>query len=79
MTNVLKEIVALLVSGVVDFGTGLAGGITNYMEALFIKGSGESMALSTTGGIIIIFAAIALTCGITAKVWHFITSLGASK
>lgn len=76
LSGVLQEIVSLLVSGIGEFGSGLANGIGSYMNDLFISPSG---GLSTTGGIIVIFAAISLTCGITALVWNFITTLGARK
>lgn len=76
MTNLLKEIVSLMVSGIADFGAGLASGIGGYIEGLFISSTGQ---LSATGGIIVIFAAVALCVGITKLVWFFITSFGSSR
>lgn len=73
---IMSEIVSILTSGITEFGTGMAGGINGYVRALFISTSGS---LSTTGVIIVVFAAIALVCGITALVWNWISTLGARK
>ena len=75
-TGIMEEIVSILTSGIASFGSGLASGINGYMQALFISSAG---GLSTTGTIVVIFAAISLTCGITALVWNFISTLGARK
>lgn len=73
---IMAEIVSILTSGIADFGSGLAGGINGYVKALFISSSG---GLSTTGVIIVVFAGIAIVCGITALIWNWITTLGARK
>lgn len=73
---ILAEIVSLLVSGISDFGTGLAQGINGFVQSLFISASG---GLSTTGIVVVIFAGIALVTGITALIWNWITTLGARK
>ena len=73
---IMSEIVSILTSGITDFGSGLAVGINGYVKALFISSSG---GLSTTGVIIVVFAAIALVTGITALVWNWISTLGARK
>lgn len=73
---ILQEIVSLLTSGITSFGTGLASGINGYVSALFVSSTG---GLSTTGTVVVIFAAIALVTGITALIWNWITTLGARK
>jgi hypothetical protein len=73
---IMSEIVSILTSGITDFGVGLAGGINGYVKALFISSSG---GLSTTGVVIVVFAAIAIVTGITALVWNWISTLGARK
>lgn len=73
---IMSEIVSILTSGIVDFGSGLASGINGYVQALFIGSSG---GLSTTGVIIVVFGAIALVTGITALVWNWLSTLGARK
>lgn len=73
---IMSEIVSILTSGITQFGSGLAGGINGYVQALFIGSSG---GLSTTGVVIVVFGAIALVTGITALVWNWISTLGARK
>lgn len=79
MEAILSEIVTLLVSGISSFGTGLAGGIGSFIQSLFIDSTGDTMKLAITGGVITVFAAIALTTGITEKIWYWLSSLGGRK
>lgn len=73
---IMSEIVAILTSGITDFGSGLAAGINGYVQALFIGSSG---GLSVTGVVVVVFGSIALVTGITALVWNWISTLGARK
>ncbi len=73
---VLKEFVTILVSGIKDLATGIAAGVVDMAKALFLEGTGETLKLSVFGGIIAIFAGIALAIGITTKVYMWVTSLG---
>ena len=78
MTAVLTEFVNILVGGIVDLGKGIAQGVAEMASALFLK-TGEQGAvtgLSTFGGIVAIFAGLALAVGITTKVYLWVTSLG---
>lgn len=74
--EVLKEFVTILVAGIKDLATGIAAGVVDMAKALFLEGTGESLKLSVFGGIIAIFAGIALAIGITTKVYLWVTSLG---
>lgn len=79
MSNVLQEFVQLLVSGISDLATGIANGVATMAEALFLKTNPSTHAvegLSVFGGIVAIFAGLALAVGITTKVYTWITSLG---
>lgn len=73
---VLKEFVTILVAGIKDLATGIASGVVDMAKALFLEGTGETLKLSVFGGIIAIFAGIALAIGITTKVYMWVTSLG---
>lgn len=73
---VLKEFVGILVAGIKDLAAGIAGGVVDMAKALFLEGTGETMKLSVFGGIIAVFAGIALAIGITTKVYMWVTSLG---
>lgn len=80
MTALLEEIVQILVGGI----TGIAGGIGSGLQALasdiFVTAttgeSGTTYSLSIFGGLIIVFAGIALAVGISRWFMNFVTSLG---
>lgn len=76
MVAVLNEFIALLVGGVTSMATGIAGGIAGMASALFLDTSGTTPGLSTFGGIMGIFAGLALAVGITTRVFLWVTSLG---
>lgn len=80
MTNLLTEIIQLLVGGISEMGKGIGAGLNNAVTSMFLttNGTGESAttSLSVFGGIVVIFAAIALAVGLTKLVYHFVTNLG---
>ena len=79
MATVLTEFINILVGGVTQMATGLAGGIVAMAKALFLEVNAESGAvtgLSIFGGVIAIFAGISLAVGITTRVYLWVTSLG---
>lgn len=79
MSAVLTEIITLLVSGITGIATGIGGGLQALVENIFLTGSGTSSdpyALSTFGGVIIIFAGIALAIGLSKLIVNWVTSLG---
>lgn len=79
MATVLTEFINILVGGVTQMATGLAGGIVAMAKALFLDVNAETGAvtgLSIFGGVIAIFAGISLAVGITTRVYLWVTSLG---
>lgn len=77
MTNLLQEIITLLVGGIQALGTGIGSGLSNAVSSMFITtGEGGAQTLSTFGGIVVIFAAVALAIGLTRLVYNFLTSWG---
>lgn len=78
IVEVLGEFVRILVGGIKDLASGIAGGVVDMAKALFLEGTGtgETLKLSMFGGIIAVFAGIALAIGITTKVYMWVTSLG---
>lgn len=73
MTALLTEIIGLLTSGITSFATGLGGGINAYMESLFVNTTGTNPALTTFGGVAIIFMAVTLVIGVTSKIFAMIS------
>lgn len=80
MSAVLQEIITLLVSGVQQVATGIGGGLNALVSNIFLEtvgeGSSATTQLSTFGGLIIVFAGIALAIGLCRWVVNFVTSLG---
>ena len=79
MPAVLQEFVNILVGGLQSMATGIAGGVSAMAQALFLKvnaGTGAVEGLSVFGGIVAIFAGLALAVGITTRVYLWITRLG---
>ena len=77
MSTVLTEFVNLLVGAIESLGTGIASGVVNMAKALFlVESQGNITGLSIFGGLVAIFAGIALAVGITTRVYLWVTSLG---
>ena len=78
MATVLQEFVSILVSGIQSLATGIAQGVVAMAQALFLEvdGQGAVTGLSLFGGIVAIFAGLALAISITTRVYTWVTSLG---
>ena len=77
MSSVLSQFVELLVGAIQSLGTGIAAGVVNMAKALFlVETEGTITGLSIFGGLVAIFAGIALAVGITTRVYLWVTSLG---
>lgn len=79
MATALQEFVQILVGGISDLATGIAQGVSSMAQELFLETDATTHAvtgLSVFGGIVAIFAGLALAVGITSKVYAWITSLG---
>lgn len=67
----------ILVGGIETVATGIASGANTYVMSLFFTSAdGVITGLSAMGGIIAVFAGIALAIGLTKLLYSFITSLG---
>lgn len=74
MTTVLTEIVNLLTSGITSMATAIGSGLQELVEAIFLNAEGTG--LSVFGGVIIVFAGIALAIGLCRWVTNWLSSLG---
>lgn len=71
-TNILQEIITILVSGITGIATGLGNGVSNLVSSIFITEGN----LSVFGGVIVVFAGLGLAVGLSRWVMNFLTSLG---
>ena len=76
MTAVLQEIISLLTSGLSQMAQGIGSGFNAFMSSIFLDTTGNTTALSTTGGIIVVFASIALSIGLGRLVANYLFGLG---
>lgn len=79
MSTILQEIIQILVSGITDLASGIGSGLKALVESIFLSGAGtqaDPYVLSTFGGIVVVFAGIALAVGLSRWVMNFVTSLG---
>ena len=77
MSSILTEIVSLLGSGITEFATNLGTGIQSLVSELFLTSpaSGDP-TLSVFGGLVVIFAGIALTVNISVRIFTWLSSMG---
>ena len=76
MTAVLQEIISLLVGGISQMATGIGQGLDALVTSIFLDSTSATPALSTFGGLIVVFAGIALAIGLSRFVVNWVTSLG---
>lgn len=81
MAQVLHEFVSILVGGISSLAQGIAAGIVEMAKALFLEttesqGVVTVTGLSIFGGLVAVFAGLALAIGITTRVYTWVTSLG---
>lgn len=77
MSAVLQEIISLLTGGITGIASGIGSGLTALVKNIFlVQGSGDTMTLSVFGGLIIVFAGVALAVGLCRWVVNWVTSLG---
>jgi len=75
---VLGEIIAIVVGGISGIAANVGSGLSSLARNIFLTGSGETLALSTFGAVVIIFAGVSLAIGLLKWVVSWITSLGSS-
>lgn len=78
MGAILTEIVELLGGGITGVATWIGSGLSSLVQNIFLTVSetGEVEGLSIFGGVIVIFAGIALAIGLSRMVVAWIQSLG---
>ncbi len=75
MTELLQQIIQILVAGITGIAQGVGEGLTELAKAIFVTGDGN--ALSIFGGLVVVFAGISLAIGLCRWVVDWVTSLGA--
>lgn len=76
MTDVLQEIITILTGGISQLATGIGQGLADLVGSIFIETGADGNKLTVFGGVVIVFAGIALAIGLCRWVMSFVTSLG---
>ena len=80
MSQVLIQIIELLVAGIVPLAEGLGAGISSLVTELFVTVTGEGenavYELTTFGALAVVFAGIALCIGLSRFILSWVTSFG---
>lgn len=75
--GILTQIIEILVSGFTSFASGLGGGLNEFAESIFVTVADGATTLTTFGTLVVVFAGLSLTIGISRWVLNFVASLGA--
>lgn len=77
MIAVLQEIISIIVGGISGIAEGVGSGLQTLVTSVFLESGAEgALTLSTMGGLICVFAGIALAIGLCRWVVNWVTSLG---
>lgn len=79
MEGVLTEIIDLLVGGISGIASGIGSGLQNLVTQIFLTGTGtaeDPYTLSVYGGVLIVFAGVALAIGLSRFIVNWLSSLG---
>lgn len=74
MTEILKQIIEILVGGITGIASGIGSGLTALAQSIFL--GAEPGTLTVFGGLVVVFAGISLAIGLCRWVVNWITSLG---
>lgn len=77
MTELLQEIIQILVAGITQIASGIGSGLSTLVTEIFLTTTETGTQLSTFGGVVIVFGGIGLAIGLCRWVLSFVTSLGA--
>ena len=75
-SNLVTQIVQIIVSGITEMGKGIGKGISDAVQAMAFTGTGEQQTLSVWFIVVLAFAGISLAVGLTRLVYTFLTTLG---
>lgn len=79
-TELVTEIVEILVSGISGIASGIGEGLSTLAQAIFMTtAEGGTQTMSTFGILIVVFAGISLAIGLSRLVVSWISSLGGSN
>lgn len=78
METILTEIIDLLIGGITGIAGGIGSGLSELVSSIFLDvgETGTVEGMSVFGGLIVVFAGVALAIGLSRWVVNWVTSLG---
>lgn len=78
METILTEIIDLLIGGITGIAGGIGSGLSELVSSIFLDvgETGTIEGMSVFGGLIVVFAGVALAIGLSRWVVNWVTSLG---
>ena len=78
METILTEIIELMIGGITGIAGGIGSGLSELVSNIFLKvgETGTIEGMSVFGGLIVVFAGVALAIGLSRWVVNWVTSLG---
>ena len=78
MEVILTEIIDLLIGGITGIAGGIGSGLSELVSSIFLEvgETGTIEGMSVFGGLIVVFAGVALAIGLSRWVVNWVTSLG---
>lgn len=74
---ILEDMIQILVGGITGIATGIGSGLNELVQSIFLTTTeGGEASLSIYGTVIIVFAGIGLSIGLSRLVVGWLTSLG---
>lgn len=81
MSNILSDIITILVGGINGIAQGVGSGLNTLAESIFLvsDSTAGTTSLSVFGTLVVVFAGIGLAIGLCRLVVRWISSLGGRK
>lgn len=80
MVDLLKDIIEIIVGGITEMASGIGSGVSALAEGIFVTSSVvegvTKYSLTTFGGLVCVFAGIALAVGLGRFVLTWVRTLG---
>lgn len=77
--TVIETLIDIMVSGISAFAVNIGKGINDVVVNVFVDTSQETFALTTFGGVVAVFAGLALAVGLSKLITSFIMRLGGKE
>lgn len=75
-TDIVQDVVDILVAGITNLGAGIGSGIQSFVTSLAFTGTGSDQTLSVYFVMVLVFAGVALAVSLTTRIFSWLSNLG---